>query len=167
MLNTGADKALLLLIALLAVCVCSARAQRRVQTEPRSAAAQESSSSASGQGRLRPREDLGCDINDTTSFTGRVLTYSRNSKRIFIRVRTDEATTEQFTIALANNESAERVFLFKGEAFKPEDWRKIERRAGVLKAGMRATVWACYVGGEPKAKLIDWQPRQTETGSVY
>jgi hypothetical protein len=82
-------------------------------------------------------------------------------------MRTDEATTEQFIITLPKASDPARVFLFKGEQFKPSDWKKIERRTGSLRPGMRATVWACYVGGEPKAKIIDWQPRETDTGSVY
>jgi hypothetical protein len=165
MLHAWIYKALLLFIITFAACVLQAEAQRRVQTEPQGTATRDSS--VARQGRLRAREDLGCDVNDTTSFTGRVLSYSRNSKRIFIRVRTDEETTEQFTLALTNGSDPARLFLFNGEGFKPEDWRKIETRAGVLKKGMRATVWACYVRGEPKAKLIDWRPRERDTGSVY
>jgi hypothetical protein len=77
-------------------------------------------------------------------------------------VRTDEATTEQFTIALKVNQDASSKFLFKGERFKPEDWGRIEAGRGRLKPGMRATVWACYVDNEPRAEFIDWQPRERE-----
>lgn len=119
------------------------------------------------QGRLRPPDALRCDVNSTTSFTGRVLSYTRSRRRIFLRVRTDEDTTEQFTILLAQGEDASRKFLFKGGEFKPGDWRKIEVTPGRIMPGMRATVWACYVNNEPRAELVDWQPRQGRSRSVY
>ncbi|HEY0322200.1 MAG TPA: hypothetical protein VGC66_14670 [Pyrinomonadaceae bacterium] len=118
-------------------------------------------------GRIRPPTTLSCDVNNTTSFTGRLLSYARNRQRIFLRIRTDEATTEQFIIPLARNEDAATKFLFKGETFKLDDWRKIEIRRSRLRQGMRATIWACYVNNEPKAELVDWQPRETQTNSVY
>lgn len=119
------------------------------------------------QGRLRPPDSLKCDVNNTTSFTGRVLSYSRSRRGIFLRVRTDENTTEQFTIKLAQGEDASAKFLFKGERFKAEDFRKIEVKASRIRAGMRATVWACYVNDEPRAEIIDWQPREGRSNSVY
>jgi hypothetical protein len=111
------------------------------------------------QGRLRPPEGLSCDRNHTTSFTGRILAYSRTTRRILIRVRTDEQTTEQFTISLKPGEGAAKKFLFQGEAFQPGDWRKIERSRGILKPKMRATIWACRDSDDDfRAELIDWRP---------
>jgi hypothetical protein len=147
----------ILLLACLVGFAFAAQAQRRISDEGQSAARVQDSSRS--QGRLMPPATLSCDVNNTTSFTGRVLSYARSRQRIFLRMRTDEATTEQFTIELARNEDASRKYLFKGERFKPVDWRKIELAGNRLKQGMRATIWACYVNGEPKAELVDWQPR--------
>lgn len=113
------------------------------------------------QGRLRPPTGLSCEVNHTTSFTGRITSYTRTSRRIFIRVRTDEQTTEQFTIPLRRGEDASKKFLFEGEAFRPDDWKKIESTRGRLKPGMRATIWACRDDNDDfHAELIDWHPNQ-------
>ena len=113
------------------------------------------------QGRLRPPTGLSCEVNHTTSFTGRITSYSRTARRIFIRVRTDEQTTEQFTIQLRRGEDASKKFLFEGEAFQPDDWKKIERVRGRLKSGMRATIWACRDDDDDfHAELIDWRPNE-------
>ena len=110
------------------------------------------------EGRLATPGDLRCPRDNTTSFTGRVLAYSRVRGKVFIRVRTDEETTEQFTLVYGRRGDPERFFRLRGEPFGVRDWRKIETRAGRLRAGMRATVWACYAGDEPKAELINWLP---------
>jgi hypothetical protein len=114
-----------------------------------------------------PPASLTCDRNHTTSFTGRITAYSRTSRRILIRVRTDEQTTEQFTIRLERGEDAARKFLFQGEAFKAGDWKKIERMRGVLKPRMRAIIWACRDDKDDiHAELIDWRPNETEDSFV-
>lgn len=117
-------------------------------------------------GRLRPPDSLTCDRNNTTSFTGRITAYSRTNSRIFIRVRTDEQTTEQFTIRLKRGEDASRKFLFEGEPFRAGDWKKVERARGILRPRMRATIWACRDERDDfHAELIDWRPNQSG-GSV-
>jgi hypothetical protein len=119
------------------------------------------------EGRLRPPAGLSCDRNHTTSFTGRITAYSRTSRRIFIRVRTDEQTTEQFTIRLGRSEEASGKFLFQGEAFKPENWKRIERARGLLRPKMRATIWACRDDKDDfRAELIDWRPNETDSSFV-
>lgn len=120
------------------------------------------------QGRIRPPEGLlSCDRNHTTSFTGRVTAYARTSRHIYIRVRTDEQTTEQFTIALRRGEDASKKFLFQGEAFRRSDWQKVESRRGVLKPRMRAIIWACRDDQDDfRAELIDWRPAETEGSFV-
>jgi hypothetical protein len=110
------------------------------------------------EGRLATPGGLRCPRDNTTSFTGRVLAYSRVRGKVFIRVRTDEETTEQFTIVFGRRGNPERFFRLRGEPFGVRDWRKVETRAGRLRPGMRATVWACYEGDEPKAELINWMP---------
>jgi hypothetical protein len=109
-----------------------------------------------------PPTGLSCDRNSTTSFTGRITGYSRSARRIFIRVRTDEQTTEEFTIRLGRGQDASRKFLFQGEAFRTGDWKKIERGRGQLKPGMRAIIWACRDNNDDfHAELIDWRPNET------
>lgn len=112
---------------------------------------------AQRQGRMAAPA-LKCPRDNTTSFTGRVIAYTRARGKVFVRVRTDEETTEQFTLRYGSASGLARIFRLYGEPFGPGDLSKIERRAGVLRPGMRATVWACYEGDEPSAELIDWRP---------
>jgi len=77
---------------------------------------------------------------------------------IFIRVRTDEETTESFTIDLAKTKTEDdpaKWFLMRGELFKQSDWELIEEGMGKIKPNMRATVWVCKDGSTP---VIDWRP---------
>jgi hypothetical protein len=113
------------------------------------------SSSARAQGRLMPPESVKCDPNHLTSFTGRILSYRRKPGRVQLRMRTDEETTEGFTLRYGKNETAARWFLMKGEPFKQTDWALIERRRYSLRPRMRATVWVCDDGSNP---IIDWRP---------
>lgn len=109
-----------------------------------------------GRGRrLRPPTGLNCSRNELTSFTGRVLTYSRSINRIFMRMRTDEQTTESFTLNYRRRDDPSQWFLLRAEPFGAEDWRLIESRQGRLRPGMRATVWVCSNSRRP---VIDWQP---------
>ena len=149
-----------IILLCLSLLPCEMQAQRRVSNaqQQQQSAVQDSSRS---QGRLRPPTGLSCDRNHTTSFTGRITAYSRTARRIFIRVRTDEQTTEQFTISLRRGEDASKKFLVQGEAFQPGDWKKIERGRGRLKPKMRATIWACRDDKDDfHAELIDWRPNE-------
>lgn len=110
------------------------------------------------EGRLATPEGLSCTRDNTTSFTGRVLAYSRARGRVFIRVRTDEETTEQFSLIYGRRGDPASFFRLRGEPFGSRDWRRIETRAGRLRPGMRATVWACYEGDKLSAELINWMP---------
>ena len=113
---------------------------------------------AQQQRRLAPPPGLACDANYVTSFTGRVLSYSRRSGRIFIRVRTDEATTEEFTITYTQEEDLLKRFQLFGQPLGQEALEKIESRWKRDKRNVRATVWACYdkEWRNPSAILIDW-----------
>jgi hypothetical protein len=113
---------------------------------------------AQREGRLATPGGLPCSRDNTTSFTGRVLAYSRARGRVFIRVRTDEETTEQFTLAYGRRGDPSKLFRLRGEPFGSRDWPKIETRAGRLRPGMRATVWACYEGHNLMPKQINWMP---------
>jgi len=119
------------------------------------AAALAVSSTARAQGRLMPPESVKCDPNHLTSFTGKILSYRRKPGRVTVRARTDEETTESFTLRFQKNEDAARWFLLKGEPFKRADWALVERRRYLLRPRMRATVWVCDDGSNP---TIDWRP---------
>jgi hypothetical protein len=107
--------------------------------------------------RIRPPDSLSCSRNDLTSFTGRVLSYSRTNNRLSLRMRTDEETLERFTLRYGSRENPTKWFLLRAEPFKDEDWKLIESRRGRLLKGMRATVWVCTNSAKP---VIDWQPPQ-------
>ena len=109
-------------------------------------------------GRLAAPPSLRCPRDNTTSFAGRVLAYRRTPGRVFIRVRTDEETTEEFTLTHPKRGDASGLFLINGESFKPDDWKRVEARAGRLRPNMRAIVWACYEGDDLKAERVDWRP---------
>jgi hypothetical protein len=121
------------------------------------------------QGRIMPPTGLKCDVNHVTSFTGRVLAYSRHSGRIFIRVRTDEQTTNEFTIPYAEGEDVSKWFTIDGQAISQGDLEKIESRWKRKKRSVRATVWACYDNDWRKttAEIIDWRPRELNTNATY
>jgi hypothetical protein len=113
---------------------------------------------AQREGRLPLPPTLKCPRDNTTSFTGRVLAYRRARRQVFIRVRTDEETTEQFTLRYPARGDFTRIFWLRGGPFERDDLPKIEERAGVLRPNMRVTVWACYKGDVPAAEVIDWKP---------
>jgi len=115
-------------------------------------------SNAQRGGRLATPPSLKCPRDNITSFTGRVLAYRRTPGRVFIRVRTDEETTEEFTLTHPKRGDASSLFFIDGEPFKPADWKRVEARRGTLRPNMRATVWACYEGDDLKAERIDWRP---------
>ena len=114
-------------------------------------------SPAAGSQRIAPSTALQCPRNHLTAFTGRVLLYRRVAGRIVLRVRTDEETTENFTLRFPQTEDGSKYFLLKGEAFKPEDWGQIEVSRSRLHPKMRATVWVCDDGSKP---IIEWRPAE-------
>jgi hypothetical protein len=105
--------------------------------------------------RVAPPAALKCSRDHLTSFTGRILQYKRVPGRIKLRVRTDEATTEDFTLSFPRAGDGSRHFMMRGGAFKPEDWKRIEASHGRLRPGMRAIVWVCDDGSTP---VVDWRP---------
>jgi hypothetical protein len=104
--------------------------------------------------RVRPPEKIRCSRDHLTSFSGRVLEFRRSNNKTFLKVRTDEDTTEVFTLKHPGKESAAEWFLLKGKPFESSDWKWIEVRKNQLRPKMRATVWTCD-GSTP---VVDWQP---------
>ena len=116
------------------------------------------------QGRIRPPDGIKCDDNHLTSFTGRILAYQRRPGRVSLRMRTDEATTESFTLRFRRTEDAAKWFLLMGEPFKQSDWALIERGRYRLRSNMRATLWVCDDGSNP---IIDWRPGEHKGQTVF
>ena len=110
-----------------------------------------------GPQRIAPSTGVKCSRDHLTAFTGRVLLYRRTTGRIVLRVRTDEETTENFTLRFPKTEDGSKYFLLKGEGFKPEDWGQIEVSRSRLRPKMRATVWVCDDGSTP---IIEWRPAE-------
>ncbi|HWN08439.1 MAG TPA: hypothetical protein VNO50_04055 [Pyrinomonadaceae bacterium] len=109
------------------------------------------------RGRIMPPAQLKCERNDLTSYDGRVLVYRRRRGSTFLRMRTNFDTTEDVTIRHPRTSDPSRFYLINGEAFTKNDWARIERRAGILRRGMRANVWVCR--GNPSIQpVVDWQP---------
>jgi hypothetical protein len=164
--------AIIFTCGLLGLLPATAKAQRTMAPSTSTTTAQEDQGqdAARRQGRIAPPTGLRCDINHVTSFTGRVLAYSRHSGRIFIRVHTDEQTTNEFTIPYAEGEDVSKWFMIDGQALaQVDDLAKIESRLKRKKRSMRATVWACYDNDWRKttAEIIDWRPRERNTRATY
>lgn len=103
---------------------------------------------------------LKCDRNDLTLYDGRVLVYRRRKGSTFLRIGTNFDTTENVTIRHLGTNDPAKFYLINGEAFTKNDWRRIEKRAGVLRPGMRANVWVCR--GNPSIQpVVDWRPDDT------
>jgi hypothetical protein len=112
--------------------------------------------------RIRPPASLKCSRDHLTAFQGRVLDYRRGKQDISFRVRTDEETTESFSLKWAASEKPETWFLMRGEAFKAGDWKLIESEAGKLLVDTRIIVWVCDDGSKP---VFDWRPK--EAGALF
>jgi hypothetical protein len=112
--------------------------------------------------RLRPPASLKCTRDHLTAFQGLVLNYTRGKQDMSLRVRTDEETTESFSLKWAASEKPERWFLLRGEGFKADDWKLIESAPGKLLDGTRIIVWVCDDGSKP---VFDWRPK--EAGSHF
>jgi hypothetical protein len=125
------------------------RAQARRAPQP-----QNEKQRVAGQ-RIAPPSSLKCPRDHLTSFMGRVTNYQRTQTRIFIRVRTDEETTENFTLKFTRNDDPTRLFLLRAEEFKQSDLKLIEVSTGRLRKPMRAIIWVCRDGSNP---VIDWRP---------
>ena len=112
------------------------------------------------RGRMMPLPQLQCDRNDLTLYDGQVQTYRRRKGNTFLRMRTNFDTTENVRIRHPGTSDPSAFYLINGKAFMRSDWKRIEKRAQVLKTGMRANVWVCR--GNPSIQpVVDWQPDDT------
>jgi hypothetical protein len=148
-LSTGKLPSLVLLCACLLAHFTTMKAQR--------------TSSAQDERRMRPPDVITCDRNHLTSYTGKVLSYSRRTGRTTLSIRTDWDTTETVTLNHPRSSNPAKWFLLRGETFKQSDWATIESSRSNLKPNMRVTAWVCDDGRNP---IIDWQPSTTAPRST-
>ena len=106
--------------------------------------------------RIGPPASLKCDRSDVTLYDGRILVYRRQQGKTFLRVRTSFNTTEQVIIRHQGTDDPSKFYLINGETFTREDWKRIERRKGVLKNGMHANIWVCR-DNQSIQPLVDWR----------
>jgi len=111
--------------------------------------------SDTGRNRPRPPVSVDCPRDHLTAYTGRVTSWSRTTGRSTIKVHTDWETDEGATLTHAGTDDPSRWFLLRSEAFKAEDWTRIEAAKGRIRPGTRATIWACDDGRQP---IVDWNP---------
>ena len=103
--------------------------------------------------RLRPPGQLTCPRDQLTSYTGRVVSFSRAAGRTTLRIRTDWETTERVIVQHPGTRDPSPRFLIGGEPFTSGDWVHIEDAGGHLRQGLRATAWVCTDG----SVLVDWK----------
>ena len=146
------------LCSLVLTCVMFASTAAVLEAQDARRPAPQSTARTSVQdgGRIRPPDAVTCDRNHLTSYTGRVLFYSRRAGRVVLRIRTDEETTETVTLRHPRGSSPAKWFLLGRERFKASDWSRIESSKGRLLPDMRVTAWVCDDGNRP---IIDWQPK--------
>ena len=106
--------------------------------------------------RIGPPAILKCDPSDVTLYDGRVFSYRRRKGKTFLRVRTSFDTTEGVSILHPGTDDPSKFYLINGEQFTGEDWKRIERRKGVLKSGMHANVWVCRDNAKIQP-VVDWR----------
>ena len=112
------------------------------------------------EGRMMPPRELKCDRNDLTLYDGRILAYRRRIGKTFLRIRTNFDTTEEVIVLHRGTDDPSKFYLLNGGPFTKGDWRRIEKRKGVLKAGMMANVWVCR--DNPSIQpVVDWRPDDT------
>ena len=89
-----------------------------------------------------------------TSYTGKVLSMKQQRGSTRIWMRTDEETSEQFTLRDATDNPLEYFFGVERK-LQGSNWKQIETGKNQLRPDLLATVWVCENGGNP---IMDWQP---------
>jgi hypothetical protein len=113
-------------------------------------------------GRIIPPAVLKCDRSDLTLYDGKVITYRRRKGSTLLRIRTSFETTEVVILRHAGTDDPSKLYLLNGQPFAKSDWRRIEKRKGILRSGLIANAWVCR--GNPSIQpLIDW--RTNDAGS--
>lgn len=112
---------------------------------------------AAAEVRRYPLADFSCRADDLTSYTGSVSAYRRETGRTRLTIHTDWDTDEPVVLRHPGTKDPSGSFRIDGRPFTASDWTRIERSAGVLRGGMRATAWVCADG----RVVLDWSaPRE-------
>ena len=114
-------------------------------------------STVAAQGRLRPPAFVTCDRNQLTSFTGHVISLTRDTDSTRLVMDTDDATREQITVRHPKGDPA-AWFYRSGQPFVQQDWAVL-LPGGQLRSDARATAWVCATETNPR---IDWALPATE-----
>ena len=109
-------------------------------------------------GRLRPSQQLACDRNNLTSYSGAVSGYRMDADSTWIEISTDEDTVEAVTVPHDGQSDASSHYWLWGTPFTAADTAQIEKSPGLLVDGIRAVAWVCEDGKTPP--VIDWQPKR-------
>lgn len=119
------------------------------------------SPAARGGGRLAPPEAVKCDRNELTSYAGRARSYRRQKGKTTIVIDTSANTVETVTLRHAGSNDPSRRFLMEGGPFRKADWKRIEKKRGVLRSDVSLVAWVCNNGDV----IVDWKPGVTFTGA--
>lgn len=107
-------------------------------------------------GRFAPPPSIVCDPSLLSSFNGVVTSYERGHDSLTIIVRAEWGALKTVTIGYVDTSEPAPYFRMQGQAFKQEDWARIEVEPGVLMEGMSAIVWTCE--DAEISTIVDWLP---------
>jgi rhodanese-related sulfurtransferase len=118
-------------------------------------------SESRGSGRLAPPDAVKCDRNELTSFAGRARSYRRQKGKTTIVIDTSANTVETVTLRHAGSDDPSRRFLIEGRPFRKADWKRVEKKRGVLRSDLSLVAWVCNNGDV----IVDWKPGVTFDGA--
>ncbi len=104
--------------------------------------------------RLAPPPGLPCSRDTLTSYSGRILRYTRKPNQIFLLMRTDEATTEKFQIKISKGKNHLNLFLLNGQAISATELEQVEKKILNKSKAVTVTVWECL---KTTHRVIDWR----------
>ena len=104
--------------------------------------------------RLAPPPGLPCSRDTLTSYSGKILRYTRKPNQIFLLMRTDEATTEKFQIEISKGKNHLNLFLLNGQAITATELEQVEKKILKKSKAVTVTVWECR---DTSHRVIDWR----------
>lgn len=104
--------------------------------------------------RLAPPPGLPCSRDTLTSYSGKILRYTRKPNQIFLLMRTDEATTEKFQIEISKGKNHLNLYLLNGQAISATELEQVEKRILKKSKAVTVTVWECI---NTSHRVIDWR----------
>jgi hypothetical protein len=114
----------------------------------------ENNSFSAPRQRLAPPTGLPCSRDTLTSYSGKILRYTRQPKQIFLLMRTDEATTEKFQIEISKGKNHLNLFLLNGQTISATELDQVEKKILKKSKAVTVTVWECI---NTRHRVIDWR----------